>query len=227
MNKETIIGYNNLGIELVQGYGLTETSPVIATETDKEKRPGAVGIIFDSIEAKIENPDENGIGEIVVKGPNVMLGYYNNEEETKKVLQDGWLKTGDYGYLDKDEFLYVTGRKKDVIVLKNGKNVYPQEIEFLINKIPYIKESLVYQREQKQTDTMLCAKIVYDETLIKEALGEKSEEEYKEIIWKEVKEINKTLPIHKYIKNITITTQELSKTTTQKVKRFEELKTVS
>lgn len=154
------------------------------------------------------------------------FGYYNNEEETKKVLQNGWFKTGDYGYLDEDEFLYVTGRKKDVIVLKNGKNVYPQEIEFLINKIPYVKESLVYQREQSTTDTMLCAKIVYDENIIKESLGEKTEEEYKEIIWKEVKEINKILPIHKYIKNITITTKELSKTTTQKVKRFEELKKV-
>lgn len=154
------------------------------------------------------------------------FGYYNNEEETKKVLQNGWFKTGDYGYLDEDEFLYVTGRKKDVIVLKNGKNVYPQEIEFLINKIPYVKESLVYQREQSTTDTMLCAKIVYDENIIKERLGEKTEEEYKEIIWKEVKEINKILPIHKYVKNITITTKELSKTTTQKVKRFEELKKV-
>lgn len=154
------------------------------------------------------------------------FGYYNNEEETKKVLQNGWFKTGDYGYLDEDEFLYVTGRKKDVIVLKNGKNVYPQEIEFLINKIPYVKESLVYQREQSTTDTMLCAKIVYDENIIKESLGEKAEEEYKEIIWKEVKEINKILPIHKYVKNITITTKELSKTTTQKVKRFEELKKV-
>lgn len=102
------------------------------------------------------------------------FGYYNNEEETKKVLQDGWLKTGDYGYLDKDEFLYVTGRKKDVIVLKNGKNVYPQEIEFLINKIPYIKESLVYQREKSNTDTMLCAKIVYDEATIKETLRRKN-----------------------------------------------------
>ena len=154
------------------------------------------------------------------------FGYYNNEEETKKVLQNGWFKTGDYGYLDEDEFLYVTGRKKDVIVLKNGKNVYPQEIEFLINKIPYVKESLVYQREQSTTDTMLCAKIVYDENIIKESLGEKAEEEYKEIIWKEVKEINKILPIHKYVKNITITTKELSKTTTQKVKRFEEIKKI-
>ena len=224
MNKETIIGYNNLGIDLIQGYGLTETSPVISAETDKEKRPGSVGIPLINLQVKIENPNEEGIGEIVVKGPSVMLGYYNNEEETKKSLKDGWFYTGDYGYLDKDEFLYVTGRKKDIIVLKNGKNVYPQEIEFLINKIPYIVESLVYQREQSNTDTMLCAKIVYDEQLIKENLGEKSEKEYQEIIWKEIKEINKTLPIYKYIKKISITNKPLAKTTTQKVKRYEELK---
>ena len=224
MNKETIIGYNNLGIDLIQGYGLTETSPVIACETDKEKRPGSVGIPLINLQVKIENPNEEGIGEIVVKGPSVMLGYYNNEEETKKSLKDGWFYTGDYGYLDKDEFLYVTGRKKDIIVLKNGKNVYPQEIEFLINKIPYIVESLVYQREQSNTDTMLCAKIVYDEQLIKENLGEKSEKEYQEIIWKEIKEINKELPIFKHIKKISITNKPLAKTTTQKVKRYEELK---
>ena len=224
MNKETIIGYNNLGIDLIQGYGLTETSPVIACETDKEKRPGSVGIPLINLQVKIENPNEEGIGEIVVKGPSVMLGYYNNEEETKKSLKDGWFYTGDYGYLDKDEFLYVTGRKKDIIVLKNGKNVYPQEIEFLINKIPYIVESLVYQREQSNTDTMLCAKIVYDEQLIKENLGEKTEKEYEEIIWKEIKEINKELPIFKHIKKISITSKPLAKTTTQKVKRYEELK---
>lgn len=120
----------------------------------------------------------------------------------------------------------MTGRKKDVIVLRNGKNVYPQEIEKLINKIPYLLESLVYQREQDKTDTMLCAKIVYEPNLIKEALGEKTEEEYKQIIWEEIKKINQNLSIYKHIKKIEITTKPFAKTTTQKVKRFEELKTV-
>lgn len=226
MNKETVIGYNNLGIELVQGYGLTETSPVIAAETDKEKRPGSVGLVFDSLEVKIDKPDENGEGEILVKGPSVMMGYYNNKEENEKALQNGWFHTGDYGYFDKDEFLYVTGRKKDIIVLKNGKNVYPQEIEFLINKLPYVKESIVYQREQSKTDTMLCAKIVYDADIIKEILGEKTEKEYKEEIWKQIKEINKQLPVFKHIKKIEITTEELEKTTTQKVKRYKELQKI-
>lgn len=227
MNKETIVGYNNLGIDLIQGYGLTETSPVISAETDKEKRPGSVGLVLDTLRVKIDSPDKDGVGEILVKGPSIMMGYYKNEEETNKALQDGWFRTGDFGYLDEDKFLYVTGRKKDIIVLKNGKNVYPQEIEFLINKIPYVVESLVYQREQSKTDTMLCAKIVYDKDLIKESLGDKIEAEYKEEIWNEVKEINKSLPIFKHIKNITITTESLAKTTTQKVKRYEELKKVN
>ena len=227
MNKDTIIGYNNLGIEQVQGYGLTETSPVISAETDKKKRPGSIGLVLDNLECRIDEPDKDGIGEITVKGPSVMLGYYNNEKATKEVLKDGWFSTGDYGYLDDDGFLYITGRKKDVIVLRNGENVYPQEIEFLINKLPYVKESLVYQREQSKTDTMLCAKIVYDVDLIKEAFGEKSEKEYQEEIWKQIKEINKDLPLFKHIKKIKITTEELEKTTTQKVKRYKELQKIA
>ena len=224
MNKSTIIGFNNFGVSLVQGYGLTETSPVVSAETDKEKRPGSVGLALPSLEVKIDNPDEEGVGEITVKGPSVMLGYYKNDEETKKVLKDGWFSTGDYGYIDNDGFIYITGRKKDILVLKNGKNVYPQEIEFLINKIPYVSESIVYARDKTATDTMLCAKIVYDKDHIKEILGEKTEKEYKDILWEEIKKINQDLPVFKHIKNITITTEPLKKTTTQKVKRYEELK---
>ena len=226
MNKDTIIGFNNFGIDLIQGYGLTETSPVVSAESDKEKRPGSIGLALPSLNVKISNPDENGEGEITVKGPSVMLGYYNNEEENKKALKDGWFYTGDYGYIDKDGFIWITGRKKDIIVLRNGKNVYPQEIEFLINKLPYVKESLVYQRERNSTDTMLCAKIVYDEDILKETFGEKTEKEYKDLIFEEIKEINKTLPVFKHIKSISITTKEFVKTTTQKVKRYEELKNV-
>ena len=226
MNKETIVGFNNFGIELVQGYGLTETSPVIAAETDKEKKPGAVGLALPSLNVKIDHPDENGEGEILVKGPSVMIGYYHNYEENQKAFIDGWFRTGDYGYITEDGFIYVTGRKKDIIVLQNGKNVYPQEIEFLINKLPYVTESLVYQRGKDKTDTMLCAKIVYDKDLIKEKLGEKTEKEYQELIWEKIKEINQQLPVFKHIKKISITTEPLIKTTTQKVKRYEELKRV-
>ncbi len=225
MNKQTIIGYNNLGIELIQGYGLTETSPVISAETYNRKMPGSVGLPLVNLQVKIIDPDENGVGEIVVKGPSIMLGYYENEEATKKVLtKDGWFSTGDYGYLDKQGFLYVTGRKSDVIVLSNGKNVYPQEIEFLINKIPYITESIVYARQRDSKDTSILAKIVYDADLIKESLGEKTKEEYKEEIWKQIKKMNENLPDYKHVKGITITTESLAKTTTQKVKRYQEIK---
>ena len=220
MSKETILGYINFGIEQIQGYGLTETSPVVSAETDKRKKPGSIGPVLPNLEVKIDNTNDEGIGEIVVKGPSVMLGYYENEKETKKVLKDGWFYTGDYGYIDKDGFLFITGRKKDVIVLQNGKNVYPDEIEAKINKISGVIESLVYQREKDERDTMLCAKIVYD----KEKLKDKTEEEYKEKVWEKIKELNKTLPIYKRIKHISLTTEEFAKTTTHKIKRYEELK---
>ncbi len=223
MERETILGYNAWGIETVQGYGLTETSPLVTAETDKYKRPGSVGLAADGVEIKIDDANEQGIGEIVVKGPNVMLGYYNDEEKTKEVLNNGWFKTGDLGYIDKDGFLYITGRKKDVIVLKNGENIYPQEIEFLINKIPYIVESLVYARETSKTELTLGAKIVYNKELIEEKFGSKSKNEYKDIIWEEIKNINKELSGFKRIKEIIITDEPLEKTTTQKVKRFKEL----
>ena len=224
MDKDIIIGYNNFGIKTIQGYGLTETSPVIATETDKDQRPGSVGYPLANLEVKIENKDEYGIGEIVVKGPSVMIGYYKAQEETNKVLKEGWFFTGDLGYFDKDGFLYVTGRKKDLIVLKNGKNIYPQELEFLINKLPYVEESIVYAKTLKKGELLIGAKIVYNEERIKEIYGEKTEEEYKKMIWEEIKKINQTIPYYKHIKEIKITKEPLEKTTTQKVKRFEEIK---
>lgn len=223
MNKETIEGYNALGIDLVQGYGLTETSPVITAESDERKRPGSVGLPLCNIEVKIEGKDKDGVGEIVAKGPSIMLGYYENKEATKKVLRKGWFYTGDYGYIDKDGFVYVTGRKSDIIVLRNGKNIYPQELEFLINKIDYIDESLVYARDKDITDTLLCAKIVYNKDLIEKELGNKTEDEYKQLIWKQIKEINKNLPTYKHIKEIVITDKPLDKTTTHKVKRYQEI----
>ncbi len=224
LDKKIIKGFNNFGVDLIQGYGLTETSPVVSAETDKEKRPGSIGLPLCNVQVKIENPDEKGVGEIVVKGPSVMLGYYENEEATKKAIRDGWFYTGDYGYLDKDGFLYICGRKNDVIVLKNGKNVYPQELELLLNQVPVIEESMVFARNKDSMDTTLCAKIVYNEEILKNIYGEKTEEEVKEIIWKEVKEVNKTLPDVKHIKEIIVTKEPLAKTTTQKVKRYEEIK---
>lgn len=224
LDKDTIVGFDNFGINSIQGYGLTETSPVLVAESETKHRPGSCGYALDNVEIKILEPDKQGVGEIMAKGPNIMLGYYNDEAKTKDALEDGWFKTGDYGYLDEDGFLFITGRKKDIIVLKNGKNVYPQEIEFLINKLPYVAESMVFSRESSKTDTQLVAKIVYDKEAIQKAFEGKDEKDYEKLIWKDIKEINKTLSSFKHIKQIIITDEPMSKTTTQKVKRYEEIK---
>ena len=230
LSAEVEKGFNDLGIKTVQGYGLTETSPVISAGTDFEQEVGSVGKVFPSVKLKIVNKDENGIGEIHVKGPTVMLGYYQNEEATKQVLDNkGWLNTGDLGYVDKKGFLFLCGRKKSVIVLKNGKNVFPEELETVINRIDGIKESFVYGKpeENDEIDLKICAKIVYDKENMKEIYGIENEKEISDIIWSKIKEINKTMPSYKYIKEITITEEELIKTTTQKIKRHEEMKKIS
>ena len=145
LDPETEKGFNDLGFDVEQGYGLTETSPVIAAETPKCRKLGSIGKKFPSVEVKIDNPDSEGVGELMAKGPSVMLGYYNNEEATKEALEpDGWFHTGDLARIDEEGFIFILGRKKSVIVLNNGKNVFPEEIETLFNKVEGIKESFVY-----------------------------------------------------------------------------------
>ena len=221
-------GFNDLGIEVVQGYGLTETSPVIAAENKKCMKAGTVGIPMLNVKLEIENPDENGIGEIRVKGPNVMLGYYENEEATKEVLKDGWFYTGDLGYLDKNGCLAITGRSKNLIVLKNGKKVFPEELETLVNRLELVEECMVYGMpdEKDKNDVKLSIKVVYNKEIVKEKYSDKTKEELYKIIWTEIKEINKTLPRYKYIKGMILTDEELIKTTTKKVKRQEEMKKI-
>lgn len=219
-------GFNELGVKMLQGYGLTESSPVIAAEDDKYQRLGSIGKAFPSLDVKIDEPNEEGIGELLVKGPTIMMGYYNNDEATKETLQDGWLHTGDLAKIDKDGFIFISGRKKFVIVLKNGKNIYPEELETLVNKISGVKESFVYGRLEDDGDYKICAKIVYDKELTESTYGTTDEEKLKELIWQEVKKVNKTMPAYKYIREISITDKDLIKTTTQKIKRFEEIKTV-
>ncbi len=219
-------GLNDLGIDTYQGYGLTETSPVIAAEHKTVVRYGSIGKVFPSLEAKIFEPNEDGIGELIVKGDTVMLEYVGNLEATNEVIQDGWFHTGDLGYFDKDGFLFITGRKKNVIVLKNGKNIYPEEIEAMINDIPGVKESFVFGRPEgdDKVDLKLATKVVYDAEFMKTEFGLQEEKEIKDKIWKEIKEINKKMPTYKYIKELMVTQEEFIKTTTQKIKRFEELK---
>ena len=224
MSREAIQGFLDLGINLLQGYGLTETSPVVAGENDKFKRCGSVGFPLPGIDVKISDPDKDGIGEIAVKSPTVMLEYVDNPEATKNVLKDGWFYTGDLGYFDKDGFLFITGRKKDVIVLKNGKNIFPEELEILINQLPYVSENMVYGKPCKDGDYKICAKIVYNKDYIQSQYPNISESELKDIIWKDIKEkVNHKMPAYKYIREIIVTETPLIKTTTQKVKRHEEL----
>lgn len=228
LDKNVAKGFNDLGIELVQGYGLTETAPVIAAENAYKKRSGSIGFPMDNVELEIVDKDENGIGELRVKGPNVMLGYYENEEETNRVIRDGWFYTGDLGYIDKDGFIFLTGRQKDMIVLKNGKKVFPEELETLINRLDLVEECIVYGMpdEKDKNDLKLSVKIVYSKDVAKEKYPNATEEELKKVIWEKIKEINKTFPPYKYIKNMILTDQELIKTTTKKVKRQEEIKKI-
>ncbi len=227
MGKEAIQGFLDLGINLLQGYGLTETSPVVAGENDKFKRCGSVGFPLPGITVKIDNPNEEGIGEIAVKAPTVMIGYVENENATKEVLKDNWFYTGDLGYFDKDGFLFVTGRKKDVIVLKNGKNIFPEELEILINKLAYVSESMVFGRPCEDGDYKISAKIVYNKDMLDETHPNISNEDLLNLVWNDIKEnVNHKMPAYKYIREIILTDKPLIKTTTQKVKRHEELKLI-
>lgn len=226
IDKTVVENFTNFGIKTVQGYGLTETSPVITAENDENIRYGSVGFPLKNEEIKIFEPNEQGIGEIITKGPNVMLGYFENEEATNEVLVDGWFHTGDLGYIDKDGFLFITGRKKNVIVMKNGKNIYPEELEVLISKLPYVAENMVFGIPTKENDLDLAAKIVYNKEYIEDTFKQISEEELKEKIWQDIKKINKTMPPYKYIREIIVTDEPMIKTTTQKVKRFEEIKKI-
>ena len=227
LDPETEKGFNDLGFDVEQGYGLTETAPVIAAETPKCRRLGSIGKKFPSVEVKIDNPDEEGIGELLAKGPSIMLGYYENEEATKDALDaDGWFHTGDLARIDKDGFIYISGRKKSVIVLNNGKNVFPEEIETLLNKVEGIKESFVYEKKEDDGDVKVCVKIVDDKQLIKELYNIEGEEKIKEFLWDKVKDVNRLMPKYKYVREMIISEEELIKTTTLKIKRHEEMKKI-
>lgn len=222
-------GFNDFGIRMVQGYGLTETSPVIAAENDFKTRNGSIGVPMENVTVEIVNKDENGIGELRAKGPNVMLGYYENEEETNKVLKDGWFYTGDLGYIDKDGFIFITGRQKNMIVLKNGKKVFPEEVETLVDRIDIVEECMVFGMpdENDKNDIKLSVKVVYNKDEVKEKYGDISEDEIRKIIWDKIKnDVNTTVPRYKHIMNMILTDKELIKTTTKKVKRNEELKEI-
>lgn len=214
--------FNDIGIKFLQGYGLTECCPLVTGNNDRQQKNDSPGVPLPNVQVIIDSPDQDGVGEIVTKGPNVMLGYYKNEEATKRVLKDGWFYTGDLGYLDKDGFIHITGRKKNVIVLKNGKNVFPEELETVLNKSPYIKESMVWEKHEENGDITLCATVVVNNDYLEDKFSNKllTEEEIHSLIEHEIKEVNKKMPIYKYIREFTIKKTDFIKTTTQKIKRY-------
>lgn len=222
-------GFIDMGIQMVQGYGLTETAPVIAAESDLFTKIGSIGKPMENVTLEIVNKDQEGIGEIRVKGPNVMLGYYENEEETNKVLKDGWFYTGDLGYIDNNGYIFLTGREKNLIVLKNGKKIFPEEIETLVNRIDLIEECMVFglPDEKDKNDIKLSVKVVFNKDEVTEQYGDISFEEIRNIIWNRIKnDVNTTVPRYKHIINMILTDKELIKTTTKKVKRNEEIKEI-
>lgn len=216
--------FNDLGFIAVQGYGLSECAPMGALNPDQHKymRNASVGHILPGMDVKIVDKDEDGIGEICLKGDNVMLGYYNNPEETAKVIKDGWFYTGDQGYIDDEKFIYITGRKKNVIIASNGKNVFPEELEYLLSKIPCVTESMVWGAEEKG-DIVIVAAIRPDMEEVEAVLGKDCDEEaVKKLLWDEVDKINAELPMFKKIRKIAVRNEEFEKNTSKKIKRFVE-----
>jgi long-chain acyl-CoA synthetase len=220
-------GLRDLGFNFIQGYGLTETSPILALNSPFKLKDDAAGLPLPGVELRINDPDKDGIGEVFGKGPNVMLGYYKNPAATAEVFQDGWFKTGDLGYIDADGFLHISGRKKNVIISKSGKNVFPEEIEDVLNRSPFIMESLVYGAEDAKLGEIIAAQIVVDgEAFIElaESAGKEITKEFlHQIIADEVGKVNKQLSSYKQIRKFIIRDQEFLKTTTQKIKRFANL----
>lgn len=225
-------GYRDFGFDLVQGYGLTETSPVVCVNTFPGKdefkhKVGSIGLTLEHVQAKIEDANSEGLGELVVKGPNIMMEYHENEEATKEVLDNGWFHTGDLCKIDDEGFIYISGRKKNVIVLKNGKNIFPEEMENLVNKIEGVTESMVYpilnNNAKDENDIRIVAEAVYDKEIMKEMYDTENEAKIYEIISNKIKEINRTMPLYKAIRGLTITEIPIAKTTTGKLKRYEEL----
>ncbi|MEJ5263004.1 MAG: AMP-binding protein [Ignavibacterium sp.] len=217
-------GLREFGFNFVQGYGLTETAPIVALNRLYAFKDNAAGLPLPGVEIKINNPDSDGVGEIFVRGDNVMLGYYKNPKLTQEVFENGWFKTGDLGFFDEDGFLHIAGRKKNVIIANNGKNVFPEEIEDLLNRSPFIQECMVYGEQDEKHDEVIAAQIVTDA----EAFIEYSEknnvqitpELVNSIISEEIKKVNKELANYKQIRKFYIRDTEFEKTTTQKIKRY-------
>ena len=230
MDKKIGKWFQDLGILFLQGYGLTETAPISAVTPEFDPRVGSAGKTIICAKTRVDSPNENGEGEILINSSTLMMGYYEDEEATKEVIErdehgERWFHSGDIGYIDKDGYIYITGRIKNVIVTQNGKNVFPEEIELMIDKIPEVKESMVYGKEiEGEKELIVTARVIMDEDEIKKIHGDISDQEAFDIIWEQIKEINKKLTSYKAVKGLEIKEGDFVKTTTMKIKRFVEIK---
>jgi len=215
-------GFQDFGFNILQGYGLTECSPIVALNRPKQFDDASAGVPLPRLDVKIVDMDSDGIGEIIVKGPSVMKGYYKDEEANQEAFtEDGYFKTGDYGYMGNKKFIYITGRKKNVIVTKNGKNIFPEEIETLLGRKEYIKESMVYGKEDGD-DLTVAASIFPNYEKMQDEGIDTSDEAVTKLIGEYVKEINRELVTYKVIKDFDIRKEDFIKTTTGKIKRYME-----
>lgn len=230
IDKHVGLWLEDIGITFLQGYGLTETAPIAALTPEYKPCIGSAGKAIVQADIKVKDPNENGEGEILIKSPTLMIGYYEDEEETKKVIdEDGYFNSGDVGYIDDDGYIFITGRSKNVIVTQNGKNIYPEEIEMLLDKVDEIKESMVYGKKpekgskKEEKELIITARVIPDYDKIKELHGDISKEEIYNIIWNKIKEVNKKLTSYKAVKALEIKEGEFEKTSTMKIKRYKEL----
>jgi long-chain acyl-CoA synthetase len=224
LTEKVANGLQLMGIPILQGYGLSETSPVLSVSPLEKPKVKSVGVLIPGVEGKIVNPDENGIGEIVVRGPNIMLGYYKNKQATDEVLKNGWLYTGDLGYFDDEGYLYITGRMKSIIVTQTGKNIYPEELEAKLIKSPWISEVLVIPKIDPVTKKESIAALIYPNyELLEQTSIEKGATMSEDDVWalykEEINSVNEDLPVHKKITNFEIRDEEFPKTTSKKIKR--------
>lgn len=225
LDEEIINTFDSLGITILNGYGITECSPLISANRNRYRKPGSVGTPILACRVKIDNPDENGEGEICVKGPNVMLGYYNNPEATAEVFdKDGFFHTGDYGKLDEEGWIYITGRKKNLIILSNGKNVYPEEIEADLQKVEGVAEVVVYAGESRvQKDKItIVAEVFPDSDLLKD----KGITDLQAYFEDQVSQLNAKMPPYKAVKRVKLRDTEFQKNTSRKITRFNIDKTI-
>jgi long-chain acyl-CoA synthetase len=223
-DPEVARGFRSLGFGFIQGYGLTETAPILALNRVRKFKDEAAGLPLPGVTLRIEHPDAEGRGEILASGPNVMLGYYKSEAATEAVLSDGWFSTGDVGSIDEHGFLHINGRKKNVIIARNGENVFPEEIEEHVNKLDCVLESMVYAEHSDTGDERIAVLIVPDANAVYDRFSENGREVTAEAVETMMQEavarLNRELPVYKQIRHVRIKDSEFEKTTTQKIKRY-------